>query len=69
MINNFKELKVDNTNKLLKLINPILVEFSQDNSISFILQKKNLIIGKTELDITDKIIKIANKEILKFKIE
>ena len=69
MINNFKKLKIDNTNKLLKLINPILVEFSQDNSISFILQKKNLIIGKTELDITDKIIKIANKEILKFKIE
>ena len=69
MINNFKKLKIDNTNKLLKLINPILVEFSQDNSISFILQKKNLIIGKTELDITDKVIKIVNKKVSKFKIE
>ena len=69
MINNFKKLKADNTKKLSKSINVILVEFSEDNSISFILQKKNLIIGKTELDITDKIIKIVNKKVSKFKIE
>jgi|TARA_B110000037_G_C16922010_1_gene424784 outer membrane protein len=69
MINKFNRLKVDNTKKLLNLINPILVKFSQDNSIDFILQKKNLIIGKTELDITDEVIKIVNKEISKFKIE
>ena len=69
MINNFKKLKADNTNKLSKLINTILVEFSEDNSTSLILQKKDLIIGKTELDITDKIIKIVNKKIPKFKIE
>ena len=69
MISNFKKLKVDNTNKLSKSINVILVEYSKDNSISFILQKKNLIIGKTELDITDKIIKIVNKKVSKFKIE
>jgi outer membrane protein len=69
MINNFKKLEIDNTNKLLKLINPILVEFSKNDSISVLLQKKNVIIGKTELDITDKIIKIVNKKIPKFKIE
>ena len=69
ILNNFKKLKVDNTNKLLNLINPILVKFSQDNSISFILQKKSLIMGKTELEITDQIIKIVNKEVPKFKIE
>ena len=69
MIDNFKKLKVNNTNELSKLINAILIEFSEDNSISFILQKKNLIIGKTELDITDKIIKIVNKKNPKFKIE
>ena len=69
MINNFKKLKADNTNKLSKSINKILVEYSADNSISFILQKKNLIIGKTELDISDKIIKIVNKKVSKFKVE
>ena len=69
VISNFNKLKIENTNKLLKLINPILVKYSNDNEISFILQKKNLIIGKTELDITDKIIKIVNKKVSKFKVE
>ena len=69
MINNFKMLKVDNTKKLSKSINEILVEYSKDNSISLILKKKDLVIGKTELDITDKIIKIVNNKISKFKIE
>ena len=69
MINNFKMLKVDNTQKLSKSINEILVEYSKDNSISLILKKKDLVIGKTELDITDKIIKIVNNKISKFKIE
>ena len=69
MIEKFNKLKVDNTNKLLKLINPILTKFSNDNEISIILQKKNLIIGKTELDITDEVIKIINSEIKDFKIK
>ena len=40
-----------------------------ENEISIILQKKDLIIGKTELDITDEIIKIINVEIKEFKIK
>ena len=68
LISNFKKLKIENTNKLLKLINPILVKYSNDNEISFILQKKELIIGKTEFDITDDILKIINNDIKKFNI-
>ncbi|MDC3308549.1 OmpH family outer membrane protein, partial [Candidatus Pelagibacter sp.] len=63
------QLKVENTNNLLKLINPILTKYSNKNKISIILQKKNLIIGKSELDITDEIIKIINDEITDFKIK
>jgi len=65
----FNKLKVENTNKFLKLINPILTKFSNENEISIILQKKNLIMGKTELDITDEIIKIINNEIKDFEIK
>ena len=68
-ISNFDKLKTDNTNKLLKMINSILVKYSNENSISIILQKKDLVIGKTELDITDEIIKIINKDISEFKIK
>tara|TARA_B110000259_G_scaffold163913_1_gene189594 strand:- start:170 stop:637 length:468 start_codon:yes stop_codon:yes gene_type:complete len=65
----FNKLKVENTNSFLKLINPILTKYSIENKISIILQKKDLIIGKTELDITDKIIMVINKEIKEFKIK
>ena len=69
MIEKFNKLKVENTNNLLNLINPILAKYSTENEISIILQKKDLIIGKTELDITDKIIMIINNEIKEFKIK
>ena len=68
-IKKFNKLKIENTNNLLKLISPILAKYSTENEISIILQKKDLIIGKTELDITDEIIKIINNEIKEFKIE
>jgi outer membrane protein len=69
MIKDFNKLKVDNTNNLLKLINPILVKFSNDKEIAIILQKKDLVIAKKELEITDEIIKIVNKNIKEFKIK
>lgn len=67
--NDFNKLRIDSTNKLLKLINPILVSYSNDKSISLILKKRDLVIGKTELDITDEIILIINKDINQFKIQ
>jgi len=69
IIDDFNKLKIDNTNNFLKLINPILIKFSNDKGISIILQKKNLVVAKTELDITEEIIKIINTEVKEFKIK
>ena len=69
MIKKFNKLKIENTNNILKLITPILAKYSTENEISIILQKKDLIIGKTELDITDEVITIINNEIKEFKIK
>ena len=69
MLADFNKLKIDNTNNLLKLINPILVKFSNDNEIAIILQKKDLVVAKTQLDITDEVIKIVNSEVKEFKIK
>ena len=69
MLADFNKLKIDNTNNLLKLINPILVKFSNDKEISIILQKKDLVIAKKQLDITDEVIKIVNSEVKEFKIK
>ena len=66
---NFNKLKISSTNKFLKMLNPILIEYSDTNTISMIFKKKDLIIGKRELDITDEIIKIINIKIKEFKVE
>ena len=69
MLADFNKLKIDNTNSLLRLINPILVKFSNDKEIAIILQKKDLVVAKTQLDITDEVIKIINSEVKEFKIK
>ena len=69
MLKDFSKLKIENTNNLLKLINPILVKFSDDKEIAIILQKKNLVVAKTQLDITDEVIKIVNLVVKEFKIK
>ena len=69
MLADFNKLKIDNTNSLLRLINPILIKFSNDKEIAIILQKKDLVVAKTELDITDEVIKIINSEVKEFKIK
>ena len=69
MIEEFNKLKVENINNLLNQINPILAKYSKQNEISIILKKKDLIIGKSELDITEEIIKIIDNEIKEYKIK
>ena len=61
-------LKSELTKKLLVNINPILVEYSDKNSISLIVDKKNIVLGKTELDITDKIINLLNEKVKEIKL-
>ena len=56
-INNIKVSKIT---KLLADINKILVDYSAKNSISTIIDKKNVIITKQENDITKEILKILN---------
>ena len=64
--NNFK---LKNTNQFLILINPILTKYSDENKISLILKKKDIVIGKSDLDITDEIIKLVNRSIKKIKTQ
>ena len=54
--------------ELVKKLTPILGKYSQDNDISLILQKKMVVIGKTELDITKDILELTNKEINSIKV-
>jgi len=53
----------DATNKMVNEINKILTQYASDNSVSLVIQKKNIIIGKTELDITPEILKEFNNKV------
>jgi Skp family chaperone for outer membrane proteins len=68
-IKNYQIIRSDNIKKLLELINPILQKYSVDESISMILRKNNLVIGKADHDITKPIIELVNKNIKIFKIK
>ena len=54
--------------KILKDLSPILAEFSKENNISIIIDKKNIIVGKTELNITEKILNVLDSKIKKIKL-
>ena len=50
------------------MINPLLTKYADKNSISIILHQKSVIIGRSELDVTEEIITIVNNNIKKFQI-
>ena len=78
-INNYKEKrkkkidsvakkKSEGTLKILKLLNPILADYSTKNNISIIMRKKDLVIARSDLDITIQIIDLVNSKVKKIKL-
>jgi outer membrane protein len=59
----------DSKLELLSILTPMLTEYSDKNAISMIIQKKNIIIGKSELDITKNILSNLDKKIKTIKIK
>ena len=48
---------------LLNLINPIITEYMQNNSISIIFDKKNIYIANKNYDISNNLIELINKKL------
>ena len=66
--NDLDQKRLDATKKILNILNPILSEYSSKNSISLIIQKKIIVIGKSEMDITPQILKLLNEKIKNIKL-
>ena len=64
-----KEQKTKAQLELIEILNPILSNYAKENSISIIMPQKNIIIGKSELDITKTILEILNKKIKVIKLQ
>ena len=67
-IDEMNQLKSELTKKLFSHINPILAEYSDKNSISLIVDKKTIVLGKTKLDITENIINLLNEKVKEIKL-
>jgi outer membrane protein len=61
--------KLNATNNLMNSIRPILFEYSELNSISIILEKKHILVGKNSINITNDILKIVDQKIKKISIK
>ena len=59
------KIKIESTKEILRILNPIITNYVENNDISLVLKKTNIIVGKKDLDITEKIIKLLNGEINK----
>ena len=49
-------------------VNKILNDYAEKKNIDIILSSQQIVIGKSELDVTNDILKIVNEKINNFKI-
>ncbi|MDA7714174.1 OmpH family outer membrane protein [Candidatus Pelagibacter sp.] len=54
--------------KILNELNLMLNQYSNKNELTFIIDQKNIIIGKSDLNITNKILKSLNEKLPKINI-
>ena len=68
-IDDLNNLRIENTKEILKILNPIITNYVNLNSISIVIPKKNIIVGKRNLDITSEITDLLNNEIQKLNLK
>ena len=79
LVNNYQKFKSDMQNKIknekksysseiLKILNPLLTNYVENNNINLVVEKKNILVGIKTLDITDNILSILNNKTKELKI-
>ena len=59
----FQKKLMNNKTHFLKLIEPILLDYVKENNITYLLQKKYIIVGHNDLNKTKDIIELIDKKI------
>ena len=67
--NEITQSRIKASTKLINKLTPILEEYSKKNSIRIIVQKKNIVMGKKEDDITKDILEIVNQKVKSIKLD
>lgn len=67
--NDIVKSRVKASTKLINKLTPILEDYSKKNSIRIIVQKKNIVMGKKEDDITKDILELVNQKVKSIKLD
>ena len=67
--NDIAKLRIKASTKLINKLTPILEDYSKKNSIRIIVQKKNIVMGKKEDDITKDILELVNQKVKNIKLD
>ena len=68
-LNDITKTRVKASTNLIKQLTPILEAYSKERSIRIIIQKKQIVMGNKEDDITKDILELVNKKIKSVKID
>ncbi len=63
IIEDLNKKKIEYTKKVLTFLNPIIKKYVEENSFSIVFPKKNIVVGKKDLDITNDVLNLLNNEI------
>ena len=67
--NDITQTRVKASTNLIKKLTPILEAYSKEKSIRIIIQKKQIVMGNKEDDITSDILELVNKKIKSIKVD
>ena len=67
--NEIARSRIKTSTKLINKLTPILEKYSKENSIRIIVQKKNIVMGKKEDDITKDILELVNQKVKIIKLD
>ena len=63
LVKEFNNYKKKELSSLMQDINPIISEYVKEKSIDLVLDKKNILIGKTSYDITSNVLELVNTKL------
>jgi len=67
-LNSIAKSRINAKQELLKVINPIIKQYMEQNNIRIIIEKQSVVLGDATLEITDQIIKLVNQEVKSIKV-
>ena len=64
----YKKKRDKGMNKILSELKIVLSEYSDQNKLTFIIDQKNIIIGRSDLNVTQEVLKKLNNKIKKITL-